>query len=369
MSRSLIRGTQILAGSIAWSAMAAGAIVPTSSLVDGAKLVQSDGSVAMGAALNMGGFALQNLGTPVNANDASPKGYVDTAVSNAINGLNFQVADLLVLSNVASLSGLDAIDDVTPNAGDIVLLTAQTDATQNGLWAVASGAWTRPADYASAAVLKGVMYILVSEGTSGADTKYFGMATSGDSITVDTTETSWIQDTSGNQITAGNGLYKEGNQILANITGNHGITLDESDEIVFKAAGGGLLGISADGVGLTGGDVGQILLTNASDLPQWVTASGDATIDDTGAITVDHTAGSGFVKYTDMVSNETPTGAVDGTNTSFTLANANAYQLNLKLNGMTLEPGVGNDYTIAGDAITMLFAPVSGDKLRADYFK
>jgi hypothetical protein len=34
---------------------------------------------------------------------------------------------------------------------------------------------------------------------------------------------------------------------------------------------------------------------------------------------------------------------------------------------MLMEPGTGNDYTISGKTITMLFAPQSGDKLRAYY--
>jgi hypothetical protein len=39
------------------------------------------------------------------------------------------------------------------------------------------------------------------------------------------------------------------------------------------------------------------------------------------------------------------------------------------LNGILQEPGAGNDYTISGAAITMLSAPLSGDRLRASYYK
>ena len=38
-------------------------------------------------------------------------------------------------------------------------------------------------------------------------------------------------------------------------------------------------------------------------------------------------------------------------------------------NGMLLESGAGNDYTISGNTITMLFAVQAGEKLRCSYFK
>jgi hypothetical protein len=53
---------------------------------------------------------------------------------------------------VASLSGLLVIDGYQTVAGDRVLLTAQSTASQNGVWVAASGAWTRPADFAHGTV-------------------------------------------------------------------------------------------------------------------------------------------------------------------------------------------------------------------------
>lgn len=44
------------------------------------------------------------------------------------------------------LSGEQAIDGVAAVDGDRVLLTSQTDATQNGIWQVATGVWQRTAD-------------------------------------------------------------------------------------------------------------------------------------------------------------------------------------------------------------------------------
>jgi len=71
-----------------------------------------------------------------------------------------------------------------------------------------------------------------------------------------------------------------------------------------------------------------------------------------------------------FVTRETPTGATNGTNTSFVLANTPVVgSESVFLNGILQEPGAGNDYTISGSAITYLTAPVSGDKIRVSYVK
>ena len=71
-----------------------------------------------------------------------------------------------------------------------------------------------------------------------------------------------------------------------------------------------------------------------------------------------------------FVTRETPTGTINGSNTAFTLANTPvAGTEQVFLNGLLLEPGAGNDYTIATNTITMLTAPIAGDKLRVNYLK
>ena len=96
----------------------------------------------------------------------------------------------------------------------------------------------------------------------------------------------------------------------------------------------------------------------------------DVTVTNAGVTTVSSTAGSGFLKYAAIVANETPTGSVNSSNTSFTLANTpQSSSLQLYQNGVIMEPGAGNDYTISGLTITALYAPTTGDKLRAYYTK
>src|ERR1700758_1247668 len=100
MSQTQINGaTQIKSGTIPWAAMAGGAIVPTASLVDGALFIKSDGSVAMGAALNMNSPLINNVTSPASANDAATKAYVDATV----NGFTVHGARVVSVANQGSL--------------------------------------------------------------------------------------------------------------------------------------------------------------------------------------------------------------------------------------------------------------------------
>lgn len=65
--------------------------------------------------------------------------------------------------------------------------------------------------------------------------------------------------------------------------------------------------------------------------------------------------------------NITPTGDVDGANVTFRLPKAPATNgERVYLNGVRMRSGSGNDYTIAGNVITMATAPLSGDILLVD---
>lgn len=69
-----------------------------------------------------------------------------------------------------------------------------------------------------------------------------------------------------------------------------------------------------------------------------------------------------------FVTSETPSGSINGSNTTFVLANTPISGSEaIYLNGLRQESGSGNDYTISGATITMLTAPIAGDKIRVDY--
>ena len=62
---------------------------------------------------------------------------------------------------------------------------------------------------------------------------------------------------------------------------------------------------------------------------------------------------------------EGPSGAINGSNVTFTLSYTPipSTSLRLVLNGLTLRSGAGNDFTLAGNTITFAYAPTGGSNL------
>lgn len=89
------------------------------------------------------------------------------------------------LSNLA-LAGLQTVNSYTLLDGDQILLTAQSTGSQNGPWVAHAGAWVRPTDYASGAVVRGRTVLVNDTGIEWA------LATTS-SVTVDTTSTTWTK--------------------------------------------------------------------------------------------------------------------------------------------------------------------------------
>jgi hypothetical protein len=297
----------------------------------------------------------------VNATDAASKAYVDAT----INGFTIHGAEVVAVANVGSLSGLPTIDAVTLSAGNVALLIAQTLPAQNGPWVVGSGAWTRPTWWAAASTIpEGNYFLIDSNGSFYKNTKWW--VTNTTNIVVDTTPLTFTMDQSGVNYFNGNGLLLSGTTFTVNPAPNSGIAVTGSG-VAAVANAANLISIGAAGIGITPASAAaQVILANASNVPAWTALTGDVTIGATGVTTVNNLAGSGFMKYPALIANEIPGGTINGSNATFALANTPQW-LQLFLNGVVLEVGSGNDYTIAGTAITMLLVPQSGDKLRAYY--
>jgi hypothetical protein len=140
-------------------------------------------------------------------------------------------ASAVSTTNISSLTtSTNTVDGYTLTSGDLVLLTAQSTANQNGLWTIpATGAWTRPTEFSSGLVVKG-RSIAIIHGTTNANTTWILDApTAG--ITVDTTSQTWAV----NSIPAGTYVPLAG-----------GIVLDE---------GGGVFNVRAAEFGATGNGI------------------------------------------------------------------------------------------------------------------
>lgn len=109
--------------------------------------------------------------------------------------------------------------------------------------------------------------------------------------------------------------------------------------------------------------------TTYADARFFCTADTGGAIDGTAVNYVqDTSSGLTGANFVDL---ETPSGSINGSNTSFSLANtpSPASSVHLYLNGLLQEAGAGNDFTLSGSTITMLTAPISGDKLLCSYRK
>lgn len=75
--------------------------------------------------------------------------------------------------------------------------------------------------------------------------------------------------------------------------------------------------------------------------------------------------GGGSAVYTD----EAPVGVINGVNVTFNLSSTptDVATLNLFLDGIRLNRGVGLDYTLAANVITMAVAPALAQTLWANY--
>lgn len=92
-------------------------------------------------------------------------------------------------TNVASLSGTTTIDGVSLVAADRVLLVGQSTGSQNGVYTVAAGAWSRSTDLNTSGEFHPGVAVVVGEGTVGAGMIYY-FATTG-AFTLGSTSQTW----------------------------------------------------------------------------------------------------------------------------------------------------------------------------------
>ena len=145
---------------------------------------------------------------PTNPMHAATKQYVDTLM--AAGGIPpFGPARVRTTGNI-TLSGTQTIDGVAVIAGDRVLVAAQTTGSQNGIYVVAAGAWSRATDADANAEFNPARQVFVQEGTLYGFTTW-GVGNS--SVPVVGTDTiTFVQVGGAAQYTAGNGLTLTGTQ-------------------------------------------------------------------------------------------------------------------------------------------------------------
>ena len=155
--------------------------------------------------------ALTLSGAPSNALHATTKQYVDDLF--ATGGIApFAAVRLKTTANHA-LSGLSAIDGITPSNGDRILVANQTTSSQNGVYVAASGAWSRATDADQSAEFQPARQVFVQEGATFANTGW--AVSSAANPTVGTDPITFTQVSGAASYVAGNGLSLTGNTFAA----------------------------------------------------------------------------------------------------------------------------------------------------------
>ena len=214
------------------------------------------------------------FGTPTDASHVATKGYVDSARSGLDVKQSVRAATTATVNLSTDVDNGSIIDGVTLATGDRILIKDQGAGgiahADNGIYTVnASGVPTRAGDFDEDAEVTPGAFTFVEEGTANGDSG-FVVATNG-SITVGSTAILFTQFSGTGQITAGDGLSKDGSTLNVN-DDDVTIYVDGNDDLAVKSSA----------------TAGQVLLSAGSGTATWGAldlADGDAV---TGALPIEH---------------------------------------------------------------------------------
>lgn len=212
--------------------------------------ISSNQQLNVRADLEINGFRLLNVGSPVSGTDGVNKDYVDSV----LQGLDKKVSGLVATNGaetytivggaVTTINGTQ-IDGVTVTVGSRILIknapaatgagaganSANTSQPANGIYEVTNATTNltvvRASDANTSGKVTAGMYIFTSEGTNSADNGY--VLITNDTIVLNTTPLLFTQYSGAGQINAGNGLFKNGNTI--DVVGTAGRIVANADSI------------------------------------------------------------------------------------------------------------------------------------------
>lgn len=194
------------------------------------KLVRLDQFAMPNNPVSFNSQKIVGLAEPTNAQDAATKNYVDSVAQ----GIDPKPSVKAASTGNLTLSGTQTVDGVALAVNDRVLVKDQTTNSQNGIYVVQSGAWTRALDSDTWNELISA-YTFVEQGTTNSDTGWTCTVDSGG--TIGTTAVTWVQFSGAGSINAGAGLTQTGNTLNVGGTANR-ITINaDSIDIASNYAG------------------------------------------------------------------------------------------------------------------------------------
>lgn len=200
------------------------------------------------ADVSWGNYKITSLATPINANDAANKQYVDdvaqglhihasvvaastTNLTATYNNGTSGVGATLTNSGTQAALVLDGVS-VDDSAADRVLIKNQTNAEENGIYVVTdkgSGStnWvlTRASDFDTSAEIQGGDFVFVTGGTTLDNTGWVQTATP---VTVGTTPIVFQQFSGAGTYTASNGVQLVGSNFSGVVVSSGGLTVGAS---------------------------------------------------------------------------------------------------------------------------------------------
>lgn len=271
-------------------------------------------------------------GDPGASLQAATKQYVDNLF--ATGGIAPFAAVRLKTTGNHALTGLAAIDGVTPSVGDRVLVADQSTASQNGVYVAASGGWSRAPDADQPEEFQPARQVFVQQGATFANTGW--AVSSAANPTIGTDPISFTQVSGAASYTAGNGLTLTGTMFAA-----EGV----AGQIV---VGGSGIGLAANVISTPGTFTKVTVDTHGR-----VTAGAAATPGDVGAQPADptltalaafNTNGLMAQTATDTFTGRTITGAVGRINVTNGNGVGGNPTIDLAASGVT--PGTYNSVTV-----------------------
>lgn len=186
-----------------------------------------------------------------------------TLVNTIVTGQKWKEPVRVATTGNITLSGTQTIDGVSVVAGDRVLVKNQTNASANGIYVVASGAWTRATDADTAAEITHAT-VLVRSGNDGIGDIWSQSATVSN---IASDSQTWIKTSEGNTTyTAGSGIELVGNAFrISTAAAGNGLTGGGGSALSVGQGTG--ISVSGTTVGIANGGVGptQLATTVAGD--------------------------------------------------------------------------------------------------------